>query len=116
MTIIIVAFHILLVIGIVLMFQALAERKKLKALAASKTVEHKPEAVSAVPTEPVNEQKKAVQIVHHGLENVMRHLTSIEGHSPEMGLAEISATAGSITDKTNLELEQMANGGTNEIT
>ncbi|CAN5728885.1 hypothetical protein BH10CYA1_BH10CYA1_50460 [soil metagenome] len=107
MTIIIVAFHILLIIGIVLMVQAIGEKKKLKALAASKILETKPEVLpellSPIPTEPVSEQKQAVQMVHHGLENVIRHLTTIEGHRPEMELSEIN---------TNL----MANGGTNEIT
>lgn len=102
MTLIIVAFHILLVIGIVLMVQALKEKKRLKALAASNaqgttsetlpTIQTKTDIRQAT-TEPVSEQKQAVQMVHHGLVNVVRHLTAIEGHRPEMALAEISKSA-----------------------
>ncbi len=99
MLIIIVAFHIFFVVSLVLLIQALMERKKKrKELLASKTQETKSAALSAVPMEPVNEQKKAVQLVHTGLENVLRHLTSIEGHSPEMALSEISETAGTTID------------------
>lgn len=102
MTIIIVGFHILLLIGIVLMIQAIAEKKRLKKLEESKTQETGSQTSSSsqtkleakpVQSEPVSEQKQAVQMVHHGLVNVVRHLTAIEGHRPEMALAEISASA-----------------------
>ncbi|MBI2811637.1 MAG: hypothetical protein HYX67_12540 [Candidatus Melainabacteria bacterium] len=109
MTLIIVAFHLLLIIGIVLMVQAIGEKKKLKkalALAASNSEEKKPEVTAAIPADPISEQKQAVQMVHHGLENVVRHLTSIEGYDPEMAMAEI----------TKLRQTQTAIGGTNEIT
>ncbi len=107
MTLIIVAFHVLLVIGIVLMIQAVKEKKKLKALEASKALEKQSEAPSPIHTksdtarvqEPVSEQKQAVQMVHNGLANVVSHLTAIETHGPEMALSEISATATANGDK-----------------
>lgn len=97
LTAIIVGFHIFLVVSIVLMIQAIAEKKKLKKLEASKIQETKLETPSVteaklVHSEPVCEQKQAVQLVHDGLVNVVRHLTAIEGHRPEIPLSEISAS------------------------
>ncbi len=80
MEIIIIAFHIFFVVSIVLLIQAIAERKKARALEANKT-------------EATKTAKQSVQLVHDGLANVVSHLTSIEGLRPDLPLAEISASA-----------------------
>jgi predicted metalloprotease len=105
MEIIIIGFHVALVIGIVLLVQAIRERKKQRLLGTSQTQETKQETSSTITTaDPVSEQKEAVQIVHNGLENVLSHATSTltnPNHRPEMVLSEISAVANGDTESAS---------------
>lgn len=132
MELIIIAFHIALVIGILLMVVAVREKKKLKALEASQNQETQSNSTRTISTsastststtstsasttattsasaqsEPVNEQKQAVQLVHDGLEHVVNHLSQdglehvvdklehTEGSKSDLSLAEINAQANS---------------------
>lgn len=101
MEIIIVGFHLALIIGIVLLIQALAERRKQRLLEPGKkqTEDAKQRASSTTPVEPISEQKQAVQVVHDGLEHVLNHLSPLASDQPELVLSEIKTKT--TADNTN---------------
>jgi hypothetical protein len=110
MELIIIAFHIALVIGILLMVVAIRDKKKLQALEASKNQETQSSSTStessstnsgSTPAEPANEQKQAVQLVHDGLEHVVDHLTHSVGSQPELSLAAIKSSEKSESSETS---------------
>lgn len=123
MELIIIGFHIALVIGILLLIQAIKEKKKLQALEASKNQNTSgnststnsvtssvtnSSSASAITSEPVNEQKQAVQLVHDGLAHVVDHLAHAVEQAPHteeeksnLSLAEASAAATSQTHDSN---------------
>jgi len=87
----VIGVNLAVIVGVALLILAVRKMDKQRQLGTSNPQQIKQKPYSKEIIEPVSEQKRAVQLVHDGLENVLRHLSSIECHRPEMIMAEISA-------------------------
>lgn len=89
MYLIIVGFHLALIVSIVLLIQALYEKKQKQKALLAKTDNAKPQTkIAAVPVPMLTEQQRAVRLVHTGLSNVLEHVTNLD-HPPEKTLNQV---------------------------